>query len=246
MNDIISNMCRKVIIILAAVLTVFSLCAVLSSCESYEFYDTVNYASANGRITYELYGKDGCVKKIRVSCEDAKTGKVKSLGSYKAEGIDRSELSDGSYGFEVIDLNFDGLPDFRIIHDITAYGDNILTKYSNYLCNSDGTYYARKDLGSIGNVEPDNDTKTLKGQNYAKIFEGKNEKGEYVLFTETISESVYEWRGTTLTEIRRHEVKYYSESDIYCIADYEINDGGTLEAVDEKWIEADKYKENKK
>ena len=111
MNHIISNMCRKVIIFLAAALTVFSLCAVLSSCESYELYDTVNYDSANGRITYELYGKDGCVKKIRVSREDAKTGKTKSLGSYKAEGIDRSELSDGSYGFEVIDLNFDGLPD---------------------------------------------------------------------------------------------------------------------------------------
>lgn len=246
MNNIISNIYRKVIILFAAALTVFSICSVLCSCESYELYDTVNYDSTAGTITYELYGKYGSVKKIRVSRMDAKNGKSRSLGSYKADGIDRSELSDGSYGFEVIDLNFDGLPDFRIIHDITAYGDSTLTKYSNFLCNSDGTYYARKDLGSIGNVQPDNDTKTLKGQNYAKIFEGKNEKGEYVLFTETTSESIYEWRGTTLTEIRRHEVKYYSESDIYCIADYEINDDGTLEAVDEKWIEADKYKKNQK
>ncbi len=200
----------------------FALCA----CGEGELLKTVT----DGDRSFELYGKEESLRYVVV----IKDGK--RLGKYKVGGERASEEAD--FGFELTDLNFDGITDFRVIISSGAE----LTYYASYIGNSDGTYYASKELSELANLSSDSESKTLHGETYKKQWEGKDSRGEYAFYVERWGEHTYQWSGGLLRELERLETVYYSETDMYCIVHYAADGNGNLEISEETWIEGSEFR----
>lgn len=200
---------------------ILSAALMLCACGGGELLNTVS----DGEISFELYGKEESLRYVVV----IKDGK--RLGKYKVSGERVSDSTD--LGFELIDLNFDGIMDFRV----KVASTEELVYYESYLSNSDRTYYASAELKSLASLSVDPEKGTLSGKTYERNYEGRDSRGEYAFYVECWGEHTYQWSGGRLREIERLETVYYSETDMYCIVRYAADGNGNLEISEETWTE---------
>lgn len=220
---------NRLLLTLLAILTLLS----FSACgkEPYSLLHTVDY----GGRTYCVRGSDMRAKRVVVKEGDEViwSQKVKVDSSVGTQG--------GGYGFEVLDLNFDGFADFMIANDVA--GDSI-----SYLCwlwdNETGDYVKSEALTGLCNVRINEELQAV----FAFAHTYETEKAYLdVPATTTTSDSTtkYVWKDGVLTPDIRVSLTYFSETDryLYSVAYYNAETGEMEEDyTKEQWWTPEEYK----
>lgn len=220
---------NRLLLTLLAILTLLS----FSACgkEPYSLLHTVDY----GGRTYCVRGSNMRAKRVVVKEGDEVvwSQKVKVDSSVGTQG--------GNYGFEVLDLNFDGFADFMIANDVA--GDSV-----SYLCwlwdNEVGDYVKSESLTGLCNVRINEELKAVFGFEHTYA----TEKAYLdVPATTTTSDSTtkYVWKNGVLTPDIRVSLTYFSETDsyLYSVAYYNAETGKLEEDyTKEQWWTPEEYK----
>ena len=185
--------------------------------------------------TYVLYGGANAITRISLVNESGETvGEVDTEYRVNEPWLGEEKQN---YGFELVDLNADGLEDF-VIQTVRTPGAE---KYHFYINKGNSSFELEKKLS--GAVAPVFGDGTVRVKTSQRIDEPtyNNEPAMYELRED---ETIYGW-----TERGRLEVKcvnrfsYFSETDIYRYTVYLPNEDGELEADSDKWIYPDKLGE---
>ena len=203
----------------------------LASCSPRGLIDTVIPDGSD--LSFELNGNSKHLTSITVRQNGERKGR------YKVDGESFSELN-GSYGFEAVDLNFDGRLDFRVVSDASENS----VRYLNFICNSDGTFYSHEGLDALVNPSLNTEEKYIESTSYVKKFDS-------AITYENIPRTYYEvysthrftWERFELREIARNSITFYSESTIFCVGTYRIDSYGELSAVNEDWMSPSEVEE---
>jgi hypothetical protein len=158
----------------------------------------------------------------------------KTITTIRADGA-VTGMSD--YGFIFVDVNFDGHDDISLVTSI----DNNGTKYSFWIFNTSGKNFGTdKTLNSLLSPTFDKNTKTITAPYKTHTIDPAvgTEPETYIDEEGMIT---YEWRQGALTAIHKECITYYSESEIYCVAVWDINADGELEPTDERWLMPEQY-----
>ncbi len=204
----------------------------LSACgkEPYDLLHTVEY----GGRAYCVRGSSMRAKRIVVKEgeEVIWSKRVKVDTSVGTQG--------GDYGFEVLDLNFDGFADFMIANDVS--GDCV-----SYLCwlwdNEEGDYVKSESLTGLCNVRTNEELQAVFGFEHTY----DTEKAYLdVPATSTTSDitTKYVWKDGILTPDIRISITYFSETDIYLYSVAYYNaETGTMEEdyTKEQWWTPEEY-----
>lgn len=147
----------------------------------------------------------------------------------------------GNYGFEVLDLNFDGYNDFMI-------ADNVAGDCTSYICwlwdTNEGTYVKSEALTGLCNIKTDSELGAIFSfsHNYEK-------EGAYLDVPETNittdSATKYIWKDGALTPDIRASIIYYSETNmyLYSVAYYnEETQAWDEDYAAERWLTPEQYK----
>lgn len=140
-------------------------------------------------------------------------------------------------GLEFIDLNFDGYEDIRIIASRGGLG----TKYRCWIWNAGRQSFDTDSmLNSLISPEFDGINKTVTAKYTSHIIEPAvgTEPETYIDEIGTVD---YNWRQGMLTAVRKECTTYYSESEIYCVAVWIIDETGELVPASEMWLLPDQY-----
>ncbi len=164
--------------------------------------------------------------------------KVISGGKTVATLNTKGALTEGNnYGFNFIDANFDGYDDICL--EVKTDDDG--TKYSFWIWNPIRKNFSTdRILNSLLSPVFDYGEGTVTAPYRSRIIEPvAGPDPEAYIDDEGVV--TYEWRQGVLVAVRRECITYYSESDIYCVAVWEINEGGELEAIRERWLRPEQY-----
>jgi hypothetical protein len=180
-----------------------------------------------GDYTCRLYGTVS-VKQIKVTAGE------KTIASFKTEG---AAAGAPDYGFIFVDANFDGSYDICLA---AFYGEEG-TRYSFWLWDPVSKAFSTdKTLDSLLSPVFDSSTKTISAQ-YKKHTVEPTVGTEPETYIDEEGTVTYEWRQGALAAIKKECITYYSESEIYCVAVWDINAGGELEPTEEHWLMPDQY-----
>ncbi len=195
----------------------------LSSCAFFSPYTEVS----NDEYTCRLYGRT-ILRKIEVVSGE-QTIAVLRVGNARANIRDCN--------FELIDLNFDGHDDFRLVASVESEG----SKYRCWLWNPDTkTLSTDSILNSLLSPRIDYETKTISAPYRTYTIEPAvgTEPETYI---SEVGVFTYRWRQGQLTPIKKECRTYYSETEIYCVATWDINAEGELEPTVERWLTPEQY-----
>lgn len=186
-------------------------------------------------MTVEVYGGTHGVRRLVVLAAD---GSELARIDHKCKTNEPYSPDDGEdYGFSIADLDFDGIPDLRVVSERHSDGD----VYSCYISDGKGGFELDSVLSSLRGArwDAENETVSTVTHTYTELASYPNAPPLYIDETRTVfygrSES-----GGKLEVIREETLTYYSETEIYCHAIYEPNEDGELEVTDEHWILPDK------
>ena len=204
----------------------------LASCAG-ERYDALYVTDADNGLTYSVRGSGTRARQITV-----KRGE-ELLFAEKIKVDKKVGRQGGSYGFEVIDLNFDGLLDMMIV-------DQVAGEQKRYLCwlaNADGTYTKSEELSGLCNLQAD--TKLEAIRSFTHTF--TREKAYQDVAAATISTDTatqYVWVDGVLTPNVRVSITYYSETARYCYSvSYYDKEAKAFSDADDKWLTPEEYRE---
>ena len=185
-------------------------------------------------IFLELTGTERAAKGVTVYKDGEK------VASYKISAVKLKDLPDGVRCLEALDLNFDGRMDFRVLSSVSR--DEY--RYQNFICNSDYTYYSHKELDALVNPVPDAENGYITSRSYVKRFDSAvTYENIPRTYHEAYSTHRYVWEQSSLCEVARNSIVFYSESNIYCVGKYRLDQYGDLAAVNEDWLHQDKLDE---
>ncbi len=142
------------------------------------------------------------------------------------------------YGFELLDINGDGLEDFVIKTVRTAGAE----KYLFYINDGKASFKLEKKLSGV--VAPVFGDGNVRVKTFERIdtLTYNNEPSVYELRED---ETVYGWTENGRLEVKGiNRFSYFSETDIYRYTVYLQNEDGELEADTDKWIYPDKLAEH--
>lgn len=192
------------------------------------------YETEIDAVTYRVRGSGSRAKQIVLKKEDAViwsqavnvSSTVGSLG--------------GNYGFEVLDLNFDGHKDFMIADNKS--GDAV--SYICWLWDEDEADYVRSEaLSGLCNVQADSEMKAIFAFSHTYEYEKAYADAPASSIT-TDSATKYQWLDGKLIPAIRVSIIYYSETDLYCYSvayyDAELEEFGDSDDV---WLTPEEYKE---
>ena len=221
---------KRILLCLLCAVTLLS----FASCAS-EKYDLL-YSTEVGDITYCVRGSGTRAKQIVLKQGDdilwAKKVKVeKDVGAL-----------DGDYGFEALDLNFDGTTDFMIANAVA--GDCV--SYLCYVWNTEEEdYVLSEELTGLCNVKADAELQAIFG--FSHTYEREDAYADVPAASITTDCSTkYIWKDGKLMPEIRVSVTYYSETDryLYSVAYYEEDTQAWNEAYDlERWFTPEQYAE---
>lgn len=179
----------------------------LSACASNSIYSV----TADGK-TFEVLGGSR-PKKLRVS-ENGKTiwqERVKT-----DQTLSDAQLS--NFGFEVIDLNFDGYADIRqITHVEGEMTSNVCFLYDP----ATNTYLPNEPLAELCNVMPDPQQKVILSYSHQRT-DSPAYADAPASYKTCDTSTAYYWKNGSLIPYRRISLTYSSEHNIYMlsISDY--------------------------
>lgn len=204
----------------------------LASCAG-ERYDALYVTDAENGLTYSVRGAGTRAKQITVKrgeellfAERIKVNKkVGSLG--------------GTYGFEVIDLNFDGLLDMMIVDEVAGEQK----RYLCWLANADGSYTKSEELSGLCNLKAYEKLQAVRS--FSHSFESEKAYSDVAAATiSTDAATQYVWVNGILTPSIRISITYYSETARYCYSvSYYDEETKAFSDSDDKWLTPEEYKE---
>ncbi len=210
--------------LLAALLLLLT---VLTSCAS----ATPLYSKTDGTRTYAVHGGSR-PKRIQVSENGTVVWKTR-VSVDKTVGA-----QNGSYGLEILDLNFDGLSDIKLI---TSVNGSVMTN-ACYLQTANGSYEYSDELSRLCNVGVDAEQKVI--FSFAHTYSADDVEYSDAKPSHTWSDitTAHVWENGALKPYRRVWLTYYSEHDVYC---YSISDYSDLTEEfldpDDTWMTPAEY-----
>lgn len=220
---------KRILLILLTLSTLLS----LAGCGK-EPHNLLREIECGGRI-YCVRGSSMRAKRIVVKEND------EVIWSERVKVDSSVGTQNGTYGFDVLDLNFDGFVDFLIADDVA--GDCI--SYKCWLWDStEGDYVLSEDLTGLCNVRIDVKMEALFA--FAHTYETEKEYAD-VPATTTTSDSTtkYIWQDGALIPQIRASITYFSETNLYLYSvAYYNEETKSLEAdyTKEQWLTPEEYK----
>ncbi|NLW73505.1 MAG: hypothetical protein GX057_01220 [Clostridiales bacterium] len=208
---------------ISAILCLLAVLLGLSSCALLNPQTEVS----GSEYTCRLYGRT-ILRRIEVISDGQK---VAVLGV----GDARADMQNCK--FELVDLNFDGHEDFRFIVSRKAEG----IKYRCWLWNpASKTFIVDNTLNSLLSPAIDYEAKTISAPYRTYTIEPAvgTEPETYI---SEVGVLTYKWRQGRLVAVKKECRTYYSETEIYCVATWDINDDGELEPTVERWLTPEQY-----
>lgn len=183
------------------------LIATLASCAS----ATPLYSTTDGARAYAVHGGSR-PKRIRVS-ENGETVWDTRVSVKKTVGE-----QNGTYGLEILDLNFDGLNDIKLT---TSVEGSMMTN-ACYLRVANGGYEYSEELSKLCNVKTDAEQKAIFSFSHTYSADDQEYSDAKPSHTWSDITTAYVWEDGALKPYRRVWLTYYSEHDVYCysISDY--------------------------
>lgn len=144
----------------------------------------------------------------------------------------------GTYGLEVLDLNFDGHVDFMIANGVG--GDEV-----SYLCwlydPTSGTFARSAVLSGLCNIQVNTELKAIFAFSHTYVSE-KAYEDVPASHTSTDTSIKYLWKDGKLIPSIRASVSYYSASNLYCYSvSYYDEELGKYTDSDDKWLTPEEY-----
>ncbi|MBE6553464.1 MAG: hypothetical protein E7666_03880 [Ruminococcaceae bacterium] len=192
------------------------------------------YRLTVGPITYCVRGNGTRPRQIVLKADD------EVIWTTSVKVSSKVGAGDGTYGFEVLDLNFDGYQDFMIPNNVSG-------ECTFYLCwlwdPESGDYRQSKELSGLANIRVNNDMKAL--FTFAHSYEEEKAYPDAPAATiSTDSTTKFIWKdGKPIPEIRA-SITYYSEFERYCYAvAYYDEDLEKFGDSDDRWLTPAEYAE---
>ncbi len=221
---------RKVRVL--SVLLLLCLFCSLASCGG-ERYDALVVIDDAEGLTFSVRGSGNRAKQVTV-----KRGE-ELLFAQKVK-VDRKVGSlGGTYGFQVLDLNFDGHSDMMLV-------DKVAGEEKRYVCwiaDGQGGYHKSLELSGLCNIQADEKLEML--MSYSHSFYRDREYSDVpsaTVTTDTVTR--YIWVDGVATPFRRVSLTAYSETHRYCysVSDYNTEEGAFSEP-DDVWLSEEEYKQ---
>lgn len=190
------------------------------------------YSVTNGARTYEIYGKFKKPSRIVVS-ENGSPVWEQKVNVKKAVGE-----RNGTYGFAVLDLNFDGYADIKLAID--GKDDQLIERV--FLQNPESGSYEESDLfEGLYTLGTDATQKAVFSFTHKTSYSKDYEEGKGIYISEDAT-TAYLWENGALVPYRRATLTYYSERNvyIYSVSDYNSAEG-TFYDSDDKRIYPDQF-----
>ena len=219
---------KRLLSLLLCILCLFS----ASGCAAEQH--SLLYQITVGPITYCVRGTGSKARQIVLRANDEviwSTG-IKVSGNVGS--------LDGTYGFDVLDLNYDGFQDFMIVNDVAG-------EAMSYLCwlwnPTSGNYEKSNELSGLCNIQQRVDLKAIFAFTHTYKLEDAYLDAPASSVTSD-STTKYVWKKGVLTPEIRATITYYSEFDRYCYSlayyDEELGDFGMS---DDRWLTPEEYKQ---
>ena len=152
----------------------------------------------------------------------------------------KSEFSYAEAPLRFVDINFDGHTDMRLL---TSSDKDNHTRYSCRLYSpEDNAFYSDTVLDLLWDPVIDSEAKQITAY-YTKYTVEPAVGMTLEAYIDERGTKVCAWMDGKLTIIARDCITYYSESDIYCVAKWALDEDGVLDAVEERWLSPEKYKQ---
>ncbi len=143
-----------------------------------------------------------------------------------------------NYGFSVEDIDFDGIPDIRVMTVRSTAGNT----YDCFRAAADGSFYRDEELSALRGARWNHETKEVAVcvRSHTDLPTEPDEPPRYI---DSVSVTYYAAaEDGKFLQVREEALTYYSESEIYCFSvslpDAEEEDGRTV--TEERWILPDK------
>ncbi len=195
---------------------------------------TLLYRLTVGPITYCVRGNDTRPRQIVLKAGD------EVIWSTGVKVSSKVGAGDGTYGFEVLDLNFDGYQDFMLPNNVSG-------ECTFYLCwiwdPASGNYLQSKELSGLANIQTREDMKAI--FTFAHSYEEEKAYNDAPAASITTdSTTKYIWKDGKAVPETRASITYYSEFDRYCysVAYYDEDLGGFGDS-DDRWLTPEEYAE---
>lgn len=200
----------KIIRVLITSALILSLIFCVFSCG--RTYGKLIETKSDGDFSFDLYGKDGTVLKIKV----------------KKSGNKMCELSCNGKDFKSIDLNFDGYNDIMLSSAEKGPG------YYQCFIYQPNTEKFTRNLKFDNMLDPilDPETKTISCDIKTRTLILKYPEEAY---KEVRGSAVWSWKNGILTQVSEEGIEYFTDSKIYCVytsseidGEFTRNDAGDL------------------
>ena len=164
----------------------------------------------------------------------AKTVKTYRGGKMIDTWRPRGQVSYAEAPIRFVDVNFDGYTDMRML---SATGDHL--RYANRIYSPDtDSFYTSTVLDLLKDPVIDTEAKLITAY-YSKYTVEPAVGMTPEVYIDERGTKTCAWINNNLTVIARDCITYYSESDIYCVARWEIDEDGDMEATQERWLMPD-------
>ena len=186
------------------------------------------YTETREGITYSLYGTANGVTRIQVSTPDGQTT------TYAVRGL-QNAAEEPARGLRFADLNFDGRDDMMLLTARTAVGDT----YACFLQGeAPGDYVLHEKLSALRGLQI-GDAPFLTAYEHNLMIDPAT--GDTPAFSiETYAAVNYVWQDGALTAVRRQELTYYQENEVYSyityLPDAESHGRDVWVTATEQWI----------
>ena len=197
-----------------ALLILFSL--TLTSCASYSLED--------GSRTYAL---SGTARRKHISVLENGEEIWKTTVKTKPSVGNR----ENTYGLDVLDLNFDGANDIKLIVEDR---DDVLTEVCFLWNPATGAYEKSEALSQISTIG------VVPEQKLVLSYRGKTVDAADMKTVETVI--AYQWNGDSLIPYRKLSITYYQVQNYYCygVADY-LDGAFKFDEPDEQWLTPEEF-----
>jgi hypothetical protein len=215
---------------IAFLLLLLMLLPFAASCKAERF--SLLYSTEVGGVTYCVRGNGDRPRQVVIKQGD------KVLWASKVK-VSRSVGNLGeSYGLEIVDLNFDDLPDLMIPTAV----DGECVSYACWLQNSDGKGYTySKELSALQNVHADPDRLAVFGFAHSYWEETDQESPDRIISTDTTTK--YVWKDGDLQPQIRVSITHYPIEKRYCYSvSYYDEETGEFNVPDDSWLTPEEYK----